>query len=349
MKGKYLASRQDFENLEMYTEGLIRSMADRLLQGEIGPDPYADGSVCPCNYCDYRRSAATSPGTASAPWERPPWKTSPPPVNRQRKESPVHEALSHPRPADPGGPGPQKALPSPRPKGPELDLGAGAGHFPPGGRHPGGAAAGSGKTAVLVERVIRRITEGPSPVPADRFLVVTFTNAAAAEMRSRIAPPPPGKNRGGAGKLPSWSGSCSLLSKARICTMDAFFSAMVRENFERLGVSPPSASPTSRSWPPCGPEPWTRCWSGGSPNRTPTFWRRQSILATKAGSLGREVLNVYEKTRSLPDPNGWMEAQQALYGRPSLRRKPPGGRSSCPGPATPSRPGRKPPGGSGRC
>lgn len=54
MKGKYLASRQDFENLEMYTEGLIRSMADRLLQGEIGPDPYADGSVCPCNYCDYR-------------------------------------------------------------------------------------------------------------------------------------------------------------------------------------------------------------------------------------------------------------------------------------------------------
>ena len=54
MKGKYLASRQDFENLEMYTEGLIRSMADRLLQGEIGPDPYADGSVCPCNYCDSR-------------------------------------------------------------------------------------------------------------------------------------------------------------------------------------------------------------------------------------------------------------------------------------------------------
>ena len=48
------------------------------------------------------------------------------------------------------------------------------------------AAAGSGKTAVLTERVIQRIT-GPQAVDADRFLVVTFTRAAAAEMRSRIA------------------------------------------------------------------------------------------------------------------------------------------------------------------
>ena len=48
------------------------------------------------------------------------------------------------------------------------------------------AAAGSGKTAVLVERIIRRITEGDEPVPADRLLVATFTNAAAAEMRERI-------------------------------------------------------------------------------------------------------------------------------------------------------------------
>ncbi len=54
IKGKYLASREDFENLEMYTEGLIRSMTDRLFRGEIGPDPYADGNACPCSYCDYR-------------------------------------------------------------------------------------------------------------------------------------------------------------------------------------------------------------------------------------------------------------------------------------------------------
>ena len=47
------------------------------------------------------------------------------------------------------------------------------------------AAAGSGKTAVLVERVIRRLTDAEHPVDIDRFLLVTFTSAAAAEMRMR--------------------------------------------------------------------------------------------------------------------------------------------------------------------
>ena len=48
------------------------------------------------------------------------------------------------------------------------------------------AAAGSGKTAVLVERVMERLTDEENPTDADRLLVVTFTKAAAAEMRERI-------------------------------------------------------------------------------------------------------------------------------------------------------------------
>ena len=48
------------------------------------------------------------------------------------------------------------------------------------------AAAGSGKTAVLVERIIKIITNEENPVDIDKLLVVTFTNAAAAEMRERI-------------------------------------------------------------------------------------------------------------------------------------------------------------------
>ena len=48
------------------------------------------------------------------------------------------------------------------------------------------AAAGSGKTAVLVERIIGRILDPVHPVEIDRMLVVTFTSAAAAEMRGRI-------------------------------------------------------------------------------------------------------------------------------------------------------------------
>ena len=62
------------------------------------------------------------------------------------------------------------------------------------------AAAGSGKTAVLVQRAIERLTDPEHPAPADRLLIVTFTKAAAAEMRARLekaalraaAPVPPG-------------------------------------------------------------------------------------------------------------------------------------------------------------
>jgi len=49
------------------------------------------------------------------------------------------------------------------------------------------AAAGSGKTAVLVERIIRMITDKENPVSVDRLLVLTFTDAAAAEMKRKIS------------------------------------------------------------------------------------------------------------------------------------------------------------------
>ena len=49
------------------------------------------------------------------------------------------------------------------------------------------AAAGSGKTAVLVNRALRLICRREDPVPAEQLLIVTFTNAAAAELRSRLA------------------------------------------------------------------------------------------------------------------------------------------------------------------
>ena len=48
------------------------------------------------------------------------------------------------------------------------------------------AAAGSGKTAVLVERIIQMLTDAENPVDVDRLLIVTFTEAAAAEMKERI-------------------------------------------------------------------------------------------------------------------------------------------------------------------
>ena len=99
------------------------------------------------------------------------------------------------------------------------------------------AAAGSGKTAVLVERVINMLTDKDSPISADRLLIVTFTNAAAAEMRSRI------ENRlyEEIQKDPDNVALLKqkyLLSSADICTIDSFCIKLVRENFEKCGIEP---------------------------------------------------------------------------------------------------------------
>lgn len=98
------------------------------------------------------------------------------------------------------------------------------------------AAAGSGKTAVLVERVVRLITDEENPVDIDKLLVVTFTTPAAAEMKARISSrleeilKDSPENRRVMRQL-------SLLPAAKICTIDSFCNNLVRENFFELSVS----------------------------------------------------------------------------------------------------------------
>ena len=97
------------------------------------------------------------------------------------------------------------------------------------------AAAGSGKTAVLVERVIDMITDPENPVDADRFLVVTYTRAAAAEMKDRIAAridellKNDPKNR-------ELHRQQLLLSRAKISTIHSFCSDLAREFFYSLDI-----------------------------------------------------------------------------------------------------------------
>lgn len=98
------------------------------------------------------------------------------------------------------------------------------------------AAAGSGKTAVLVERAVRLITDEADGTDADRLLVVTFTNAAAAEMKSRLSQSLADIIR----KHPNNSNALrqlSLLPNAKICTIDSFCMNLVRENFFELDIA----------------------------------------------------------------------------------------------------------------
>lgn len=102
------------------------------------------------------------------------------------------------------------------------------------------AAAGSGKTAVLVERLIRRITDPKERVDVDRFLVLTFTKAAANEMRERI-----GKALDDALFKETDSSEVeyllhqrALLYRSSITTLHSFCMELIRQNFYRIELDP---------------------------------------------------------------------------------------------------------------
>ncbi|MBQ8502978.1 MAG: helicase-exonuclease AddAB subunit AddA [Clostridia bacterium] len=99
------------------------------------------------------------------------------------------------------------------------------------------AAAGSGKTAVLVERVISRLTDTVKPTSADRLLIVTFTRAAAGEMKDRISAALSERLRKEPGNL-HLINQQMLLPGAKICTIDSFCTSLVKENFSLLDISP---------------------------------------------------------------------------------------------------------------
>ena len=99
------------------------------------------------------------------------------------------------------------------------------------------AAAGSGKTAVLVERIIRMISEGGHPLNIDQLLVMTFTNAAAAEMRERVG--------AAVDKLLTvcpddehlWLQG-ALIPQAQITTIDSFCLNLIRNHYSSLEIDP---------------------------------------------------------------------------------------------------------------
>ena len=99
------------------------------------------------------------------------------------------------------------------------------------------AAAGSGKTAVLTERIVKTITDKENPVGINELLIVTFTTAAAAEMRERI---------GAAIKRESanhpdndhLSRQVFLLPSARIKTIDSFCNELLRSSTDKVGITP---------------------------------------------------------------------------------------------------------------
>ncbi|MBQ4259980.1 MAG: helicase-exonuclease AddAB subunit AddA [Lachnospiraceae bacterium] len=99
------------------------------------------------------------------------------------------------------------------------------------------AAAGSGKTAVLVERIVQMVCDPDNPVDIDRLLVVTFTKAAAAEMRERVAQRLAQMLQDNAEDA-HLQRQATLVHNAQICTIDSFCVFLLRNHFNEIGLDP---------------------------------------------------------------------------------------------------------------
>ena len=99
------------------------------------------------------------------------------------------------------------------------------------------AAAGSGKTAVLVERVIKRLTDKINPCSADKLLIVTFTNAATEELKKRISKKLSEMIENNPFDI-NLKRQQILLRRANIGTIHSFCNNIVKDNFYRLNISP---------------------------------------------------------------------------------------------------------------
>lgn len=99
------------------------------------------------------------------------------------------------------------------------------------------AAAGSGKTAVLVQRIISMVTDETDSLDIDRLLVVTFTNAAAAEMRERV-----GAAIENALEQDPYNQhlqrQLTLVHNAQITTIDSFCIRILRDHFHKIDLEP---------------------------------------------------------------------------------------------------------------
>ncbi|MDD4238320.1 MAG: UvrD-helicase domain-containing protein, partial [Desulfotomaculaceae bacterium] len=170
------------------------------------------------------------------------------------------------------------------------------------------AAAGAGKTSVLVERIIRRITDPVSPVDVDRLLVVTFTNAAASEMRDRIS-------RALTGALNRYPGSkylqrqVALLGRAAISTMHSFCLDLLRQYFYRIDLDPAFRVADATEAVLIQTEALEELFESRYADGENLLFTGlvDSYGGRRDDTLLQElVLQAYAFARSTPDPAGWL-------------------------------------------
>ncbi len=170
------------------------------------------------------------------------------------------------------------------------------------------AAAGSGKTAVLVERVINILKDRERNINADELLIVTFTNAAAAEMRSRIEKRIDEECRLNPNSIELLRQK-HLLNNAKICTIDSFCIDLVRENFDKLNIAPDFKISDNASLNEINQRVVYEILNHYIAENNSDFLRLVDLVGGEYDekNLADLLLKVYEFSRQLPYPEKWYD------------------------------------------
>ncbi|MCM1182032.1 MAG: helicase-exonuclease AddAB subunit AddA [Roseburia sp.] len=182
------------------------------------------------------------------------------------------------------------------------------------------AAAGSGKTAVLVERIIRRITDASRPVDIDRLLIVTFTSAAAAQMRERIS--------AAVSRLleehpenEHLQRQASLIHNAQITTIDSFCLFIIRNNFNEIGLDPGFRVADEGEIRLLESDVMNKLLEDAYAEPTPRFLR--FVESYSAGSsekmIEEAILRLYHFAMSYPFPERWLRERLEDYRLEDIR------------------------------
>ncbi len=176
------------------------------------------------------------------------------------------------------------------------------------------AAAGSGKTSVLVERILRKITDPDHAVDIDRMLVVTFTNAAAAEMKHRIA----SELTKRIAEHPTdrhLQRQQLALPRAAISTVHSFCINLVRENAHLLNLSPRFKIAEEQQLLLLRKEALEETLNTCYAEQDPTFLELAAMLSNGKNDalLMSTVEQIYGFIQSHPYPDQWLDHMAKIY------------------------------------
>ncbi len=176
------------------------------------------------------------------------------------------------------------------------------------------AAAGSGKTAVLVERVVRQITRENNPIDADKLLVATFSNAAAAEMKRRIskklwemARENPDNSRLARQQV--------LLESAQISTIHSFCISLLRSYFQELSLPASFRIAEEQELNVLRMQTVKQVLETQYAQGDESFFDLVELISNTRSddNLERTVLQLYDFVRNHPFYHSWLDRMEAQY------------------------------------